>query len=171
MLFAFSELVAFSGLSSRKFFHWNYWNRDNLRLVIQAFRNPAAGVAVISRRRDGQTMKYIVDGSYTVALPSHVCLPIHLTLDEPLLNSLAGVRADTKWFDLIEAITIFNLANTDSSEVQEHAEAILMIGAYERVLGCRRGKEKELAAKLVELCQPAENIEVAKCRRNLSIPK
>ena len=36
-VFEFSELLAVSGLSNREFFNWDYWNKDNFRVVIQKF--------------------------------------------------------------------------------------------------------------------------------------
>ena len=56
-----SELLAVCGLSCRKYFQiggLDYWNRDNFRLVVQAFADPQAGVAVTTRRRDGSTTGY-----------------------------------------------------------------------------------------------------------------
>ena len=40
---------------SREFFISDYFNRDHLRLIIQAFSDPRGGAVVETRRRDGVT--------------------------------------------------------------------------------------------------------------------
>jgi hypothetical protein len=164
-LFVLAELLAFAGLASREFFHWNYWNRDNFHLVVQAFRSPVRGVAVSSRRRDGQATSYLTGGSYRVFLPSHVHLPVRMELDVDLLTALLAARDSSLWPQLLEGITNFNLANTDSDVVRPEVEAVLMIGAFERVLDCTRGREEELAERLESSFSPAVPLTPRDCSR------
>ena len=144
-LFALGELIAFSGLSARDYFSpFGYSNRDVFTLIIQGFGDPAGGVAVRSRRRDGSTMAYVSPGANLVREPHHVPGTWSTKLDEPLLQALLKTRGTGDWPDIDEALFFFNRANTDSDQVFEQAEIVSTISAFERVLGCRAGRENDL---------------------------
>lgn len=148
-LFVFSELLSASGLSEREFFGLglSYQNRDNFRLVIQGFSGDARGAAITTRRRDGSTMNYWPEGSYRVQKPDHIPLHGRTALDLELFNLLLAYRESNDWEAVYEAILGFNLANTDSSDISEHIEAVLLVGAFERLFDCHHGKEDELAER------------------------
>lgn len=144
-LFALGELIAFSGLSAREYFSpFGYANRDVFTLIIQGFTDPTGGVAVRSRRRDGSTLAYVSPGANLVREPHHVPGTWSVKLDEPLLRALLKARAADDWPDIDDGLFFVNRANTDNDQVFEQAEIVSTIGAFERALGCRGGKENDL---------------------------
>jgi len=157
-LFVFSELLSMSGLAARDFFGLGltYHNRDNFRLVVQGFSDDRGGAAITTRRRDGSTLNFWPGDDYRVQKPEHVSLGRSL-LDLELLKALLDSRESENWNSLYEAILSFNLSNTDSSDVSEHIEAVLLVGAFERLLGCHRGKEDDLVGRFVTILTPTEN--------------
>lgn len=171
-LFAFTELLALAGLASRDFFGhgFPYVNRDDFMLIIQSFSDPAGGVAYDARRRDGSTKGYIPRGSYRVQAPLYVNDSTLAEPDMALLDSLLGFRAQNEWPQYWEAILMFNHANTDSSQVPDHQEAVMMVGAFEMLLGLRSGKEHELAEAFHHGFSPQRDLTVDKCARLSSPP-
>jgi hypothetical protein len=148
-VFALSELLALSGLACREFFRHagQYCNRDHFRVVIQRFSDPQAGALTTTRRRDGDSSNYMSGAIYRVPIPEHVQLsPIPINVDVSLFSSLLAAQERDGWERFAEAILSFNLANTDSSEMSEHIEAVLLVSAFERLLECR-GKEEDLAER------------------------
>ena len=161
-VFAFSELVAISGLSTRNYFSRSsmsgYWNRENFRIIVQNFTSKSHGVAVTTRRRDGSQTTYYSGKTYRFQKPEHVegNSIKKVILDTTLLNSLLRIREGLipeSWSFFFESILNFNLANTDSEGIQPEAEAVLMIGAFERLLECG-GKENDLADRFVKTLRP-----------------
>jgi hypothetical protein len=150
-LFALGELIALAGLAKRQYFApFHYANRDNFTLIIQAFSDPTGGVAVRNRRRDGSTHAYKSRGGARVRRPDHVAAAGGVQIDVPLLEALLKLRSSDRWPDFEEAIFFFNRANTDGNDVFEQAEIVSTTSAFERVLGCRSGKEQELAERFVD---------------------
>ena len=97
-LFLFAELFAFAALAAREFFTWDYINRDELRLVIQAFKDPRGGAVVETRRRDGSVTSWIATEDYRVQVPTHVSFgrqPIRP--DFALLDALVALREQEAW--------------------------------------------------------------------------
>lgn len=164
-VFAFSELVAISGLSARSYFADStisgYWNRENFRIFIQKFTPESHGVAVVTRRRDGSRNTYYSGKTYSFQKPEHVesFSITKVKLDIPLLDSLLkakdGLISET-WSCFFESILNFNLANTDSDGIQQEAEAVFIIGAFERLLECG-GKENDLAERFVRILKPTSD--------------
>ncbi len=153
--FAFAELLALSGVAARSLFTWGgYTNRDNFRLVIQAFDDPESGAAVLTRRRDGSARNVMPRNSYVVRKPEHVGSANETAIDEPLLSALLESRGHGIWERLYEACLGFNLANTDRNEMAEEAEGILLVGALERLLNCAGGKEHQLASRFSDRLAP-----------------
>lgn len=102
-LFVLTELLAISGLAAREYFaNGGYQNRDNFRLVIQAFAVADGGAAITSRRRDGSSTNYWGE-DYRVQKPEHI--PLHGTscLDRPLLEALVRARDSDQWERIYEA--------------------------------------------------------------------
>ena len=71
-LFLLAELFAFAALAAREFFGYDYCNRDDLRLVIQAFEDPRGGAFMEMRRRDGVQGSRVTGDHYKVQVPAHV---------------------------------------------------------------------------------------------------
>lgn len=162
-LFIICELLAISGLAVREYFTYGgYQNRDNFRLVIQAFATAGEGAAITSRRRDGSNMNYWDESSYKVQKPEHIPLETN-RIDHLLLDALVQARNSKHWERIYEALLSFNLANTDNAEVSEHIEAVLLTSAFERLLDCRSGKENELAKQFTRVCSPSQNLVLQSC--------
>ena len=164
--FALGELVSLAGLAAREFFApFHYANRDNFTLVIQGFADPAGGVAVRSRRRDGSSSTYKTRGAARVRQPDHVVGTGGVRLDVPLLQALLKLRGTEEWPDFEESIFFFNRANTDSNDVFEQVEIISTTSAFERLLGCRSGKEQELAERFVDEWRQRRCLLPSRCPR------
>lgn len=160
-IFVLSELLAVCGLSCRKYFQiggLGYWNRDNFRLVVQAFADPQAGVAMTTRRRDGSTTGYWSKEYYRVQRPEHVFLNSIVHIDERLLEALLRARDAATWDRFWEPIVSFNLANTDNMDMAGEVEAVLLSGAFERLLECNRGKEDDLAECFTPALVPTDDL-------------
>lgn len=155
-LFVFTEILGFSLLSNREFFGvgFAYYNRDNAQLVVQRFRDLSGGVSVISRRRDGSTTAYVSSDAFQVRRPFHIPRPFRFDLDVALIRSLLSARGSDRWPKYFDAIFSFNRANTDSDQVLEQQELVLTVGAFERVLGLRGGRERELREAFARKWRP-----------------
>lgn len=167
-VFRFSELLTVSGLSCRKFFGvagLDYWNRDHFSVVVQKFTDPRSGVAVQTRRRDGSTTSHCVGESYRVQKPEHVHVPWRVCIDESLLQALLRAQDLEVWDSLWEALVQFDLANTDSAEITEQVETVLLTSALERLLGCDHGKEDALAERFVSTLAPTNDLVPGTCAR------
>lgn len=170
-LFVFAELLAFSGLSDREFFGSRYCNRDSFRIVIQGFRPESHTVVIVSRRRDGATHNIMSAGTYQVPIPPHAS---RYRVDErqlPLLKALLEARENRSWGQYHEAISSFNLANTDTPDITQTTEAILMIGALQRLLECRSGSANQLAERFYTAFQPTETVSPSNCQRESAEPQ
>ena len=157
-LFTFSELLSAAGLAAREFFSFgNYQNRNNFRLVIQGFSGEKGGANITTRRRNGSANQNWNGNSYRVQKPEHISLHGHNPIDFSLLRSLMASREHQYWQRIYESIISFNLANTDSPDISENIEAVLLNGALERLLGCNRGKEDDLAERFSAALAPTED--------------
>ncbi len=150
--FAFSELVTFAGLASRRFFdHSGYLNSSNFTPILQAFREPGSGVSLSCRRRDGFNDTHVSAEFYREDRPRHVVhLYEHAEIDSSLLISCVRAQTEKSWEDFSLSIPLFNLANTDDSTLRERVETVLLVSAFERLLGAS-ANEKDLAEKFVDL--------------------
>lgn len=163
-MFEFSEVVAFAGLAAREYFRHTYWNRDHFRFVIQGFRDPAGGAAILTRRRDGSTQSYWPREHYLVTRPIHVSTGT-VSLDHAFLEALIGLRDAEDWTRYREAIETFNLANTDSVDLREEVELVLINGAFERLFDLHRGREAELAEAFCAAVAPFSRVAFDHCER------
>ncbi len=160
-VFVLSGLLAVCGLSGRKYFQiggLDYWSRDNFRLVVQAFADPHGGVAMTTRRRDGSTTNYWSKENYLVQKPEHILLHSTVRIDERLLEALLRARDAATWDRFWESIVSFNLANTDNMDMAGEIEAVLLSGAFERLLDCNRGKEDDLAEGFTSALVPTNDL-------------
>jgi hypothetical protein len=161
-LFTAVEVLSFAGLSAREFFAHGYWNRDHFQLVIQSFAgDPDSGVMVSSRRRDGGTNSYRTSDVLEFYRPNHVPLFGDVSLDSDLLSAveMEAARDSKRWGDIAEAMLGFNLANTDSEAIAERVEAVVLAGAFERLLNCSRGKEYDVAVSFARTVVPTYEAE------------
>lgn len=162
-LFTFAELLAFSGLSAREFFDHRYSSRDTFTLVVQDFRPESRAVARVTPRRDGSTHSLITAEAYHVRCPWHVSLSRIDERELSFLRVLLRARELPAWDRYFEAISSFNLANTDRPDIGFATEAVLMIGAFQRLLDCRSGKEDQLAERFASTFRPTNTLAPANC--------
>ena len=142
-LFLFAELFAFAALAAREFFGYDYCNRDDLRLVIQAFEDPRGGAFMEMRRRHGVQWSRVTEDHYRVQVPAHVCHGgKQIKPDRALLEALLQSRSRDEWMGLYRGIVLFNQANTDAPDMSMDTELVLTYAAMEQILGIRWGKDR-----------------------------
>lgn len=127
--------IAFSALSQRRLFarHFGYCNYDAYTLVVQKYQSDSVGTFAFStRRRDGETKQYWASDKYAFHQPHHVTGSAHIVLDYPLLQAMLSFREAHHYFT--EAAIEFCCANTDSSDVPEHVEVVMVKSAFEWLL-------------------------------------
>lgn len=159
-VFIVSEMIAFSGLSARRFFSWDYLNRDTLRLVGQRFKDSQDSPSITSRRRDGQTLEGFSRDVFIEKCPQNVSLLAKEQLDFPLAESLCKLyrSKDDLWLDVYDAILGFNNANTDRNEIRETAEIVHTCGAFERLFGYSQAKVVPKFVHLLSKVPTATNL-------------
>lgn len=152
--FILAELVAFCGLAKREFFGLgglNYVNRTTFTFLVQRFKDTSDGVMIVSRRRDGTASNLMPASHLDIRRPFHAGTNGTVGIDEPLLRTLIQARVGGEnWAAYKEAIKAFNRGNTDSNEVAEETEIVLVCGAFERLFDLRRGKEDDLAEAFLQ---------------------
>jgi len=84
-------------------------------------------------------------------------------VDDGLLRALLTARASAEWDRWYEAIVSFNLANTDHPKMSATIEAVLVVGALQRLLNCRGSDVNELCERFNQLFRPTERKTVASC--------
>ena len=131
-LFQAKEALNFGALANRRLFynHPDYCNSDNFVLVVQGFSQSAFGsFSYNTRRRDGKVQNMWAADDFAFQRPLHV-FNAQISFDEKLVRVLLETQ-NQAWLD---AITEFNLANTDSGDVAIHNEMVMMKSAFERLL-------------------------------------
>jgi hypothetical protein len=134
-LFRVRELLAFAALAERKLFrgHDGYCNFDCFAMIVQRYEPGNAGAFSFStRRRDGGASHMWGVEDFAFARPIHVPSHVPVKLCEPLLLGLLDVA--TQGSNLYAAITDFNRANTDSADVPQHIELVMIKSAFEFLL-------------------------------------
>lgn len=135
-LFKARNAIAFSALSIRKLFrgHFGYCNYDTYALIVQRFQSNSAGTfAFNTRRRDGGTNQLWSSDEYAFHQPHHVTRDARIALDYPLLKAMLSLGTTHHY--LHEAAVEFCCANTDSNDVPEHIEIVMIKSAFEWLLG------------------------------------
>lgn len=131
-LYDASHYLAFSALSQRELFSRGdtYSNFHTYNLVVQGFKPGNPGTfAFTTRRRDGGTNQLWGSDMFAFQKPEHVVSRHHLSFDRDLLQALLELPKSHSHY--LEAITEFNQANTDSSDVPEHVELVMCKSAFE----------------------------------------
>ena len=158
-LFLFGELFAFAALAARDFFGYDYCNRDDLRLVIQAFEDPRGGAFMEMRRRDGVQWSSVSRDHYRVQMPAHVCHGgKQIKPDCVLLEALLRSRSRDEWLGLYRGMVLFNQANTDAPDMSMDTELVLTYAAMEQILGLSGSDEKWLPAEFAKAWDPSREV-------------
>jgi hypothetical protein len=134
-LFRARELLGFCALANRQPFlnHLPYVNYDTYKLVIQRFQPGDPDTFVFTtRRRDGATQQLWSSREFVHYRPDHVEGHARVEVDRKLLHALWKISQAAP--HVMEAITHFNLASTDSSDVPEYVELVMMKSAFEALL-------------------------------------
>lgn len=134
-LFRARNALAFAALSHRQLFrqHFEYCNYDTYSLVVQRYAPGNAGTfAFTTRRRDGGVNHFWSSDEFAFHRPNHADPRARLSIDEPLLARLLSL-SDSRT-SLLEALIEFNCANTDSPDVPEHVEVVMVKSAFEWLL-------------------------------------
>lgn len=163
-LYDFVELLAFSGMSARKFYCMGheYCCRDNFQLAIFTLSALDSGFHFNTRRRDGSNS--ILSSTHKFPIPDHVAQG-RTSIDIPLLKSLVDSWNDSSlswWPQVFESILSYNVANTDNSAVPEHFEIISLVGAFQRLLDTGADARK-LRAEFNRLFAPSRNVDRDDC--------
>jgi hypothetical protein len=174
--FEFAEVAAFAGLASRDFTlpaDAGYCNRSDFALFVQQFVGMPDGAATVRRRRHTEGTGVLVVGEvYHVSIPPAASRNQPTPLDRPLLRALVSARGQASWQERVwEGIWQFNHANTDSDDIRPQMECVMMVSAFERLLGCESGHEAELADAFIHTLVPAAPISWESSPRRASKPK
>jgi hypothetical protein len=131
-LFRARNIIAFAALSCRQLFrqHLGYCNYDTYSLVVQGYKPGDAGTFSFStRRRDGGTNQLWSSNMFAFHRPNHVEMTARMELDQSLLAALLAMQELPS--SLLEALIEFNCANTDSPDVPEHVEIVMVKSSFE----------------------------------------
>jgi hypothetical protein len=153
-LFAVREIVAYSVISNRRLFfgHSRYCCFDNFKLTVQRYVEGKGDMfAYSTRRRDGGVTNLWGSDEFAFHRPLHVNGVDGVGFDEEIVNLLIGSR-NPSW---LNAISEFNRANTDSSDISPNVEMIMMKSAFEQLL---------------EINQYANSFDIALCRLLPDLP-
>lgn len=159
-LFSIVEILSFSGLSRREYFRFGYCNYSDFMFIVQGFQANSDGVAVVTRRRDGKTTKYVMGDDYQVKAPDSVNHNNSVTFDIHLIEALlmAQDQVGDKWLEYADAIFSFNRANTDDAQVPEYQEVVMIISSFQRLLDAGH-KEDVLVNNFHSLFKPQEDFD------------
>jgi hypothetical protein len=135
---SFVQLLVFCAVSNRTYDALGrYCNSDGVAVFGQKFdaQRPLA-LSYGTRRRDGGTNHMVSDDHVRPLFlrPSHVAEPLIVEFDVSLFNALQNVHGDDLSSLLNDAVSLFNRANTDASEIPDSVELVMMRAAYETLL-------------------------------------
>jgi len=143
-LFAFKEIVAFSGLAIRSL-AWQYTgshcNTTCFDLQIQGQCNPKFGVTRTSRQYGGWHTTF---GMGEVHCPHFAAQFTGVRLDAAAIRALWKRHEPDKRSHMETAIKLFNNANTDSDQKEFYEELIDIVSAMEYLLEVKGEKKGRL---------------------------
>lgn len=134
-LFKIATAIAFSALSSRQLFGVGYCNSHDFSFIVQPFIPERPNTFHFqTRRRDGGNGYYWDSKEFAFHCPEHISPNIsNISIDPQLLKSLLSL--DETFENLWEAIAEFNAANSDSRDIPQHIELVMMKSAFDWLLG------------------------------------
>lgn len=134
-LFRARIAIAFAALADRRLFlpHLDYCCYDTYSLVVQRYQVSGNGIFSFgTRRRDGVARHMWGADEFAFQRPAHVDSRAQAKFDQALAQRLFELPQPE--FGLFEAMREFNSANTDSSDVPEHVEIVMVKSAFEWLL-------------------------------------
>ncbi len=162
-LFSARRALAFSALAGRTLFggHFGYCNFDNFILAVQQYiEGKGNGVAFWTRRRDGRAQYYWSSDEFAFHRPLHVDTFLKApAIDLALAALLMEPDLPSNWR---EAVDEYSRANTDSPDIPEHVEMVMMKSAFEVLLVLDSGAadfQRKLDALLEDLPAPSTESE------------
>jgi len=165
-----AALVCFCGLAMREYFDplGPYCNSDCFSLHIQKF-DKADFTALAVRRCGGRTLSGWPIDNISITVPVHCHVIRAVFMDAKLLKALIDYRAqpsNTDWGRWQNAISCFNQANTDSDNIRDQIEWVLLCSAFEHLLSAK-SNAKDVACKFAENLTPSDEL-LAKNAKRLS---
>ncbi len=129
---AFGQMIVFAALAERRFGTHSYWNADCLAMVAQRFAvGNASHLAIRTRRRDGYGMNMVSASDAPIFLRPHHANCKRVEFDERLVVAINDLPAGALRDRILDSITVFNRANTDSQDVSLATELVLLRVAFE----------------------------------------
>lgn len=161
-------LACFCGLARRDYFNpvGSYCSSDCFTVYFQKF-DQADSTAIVTRRREGQTLSSWPIDDITITVPVHCQTVREVELDEDLLRALVEHRAKSKdgeWSKWQNALACFNQANTDSDNFRFQTEWMLFCGAFEHILDARPDA-RDVAEKFCNAVRPRESMLASSANR------
>jgi hypothetical protein len=156
-LFRARIAIGFAALAERRLFQqFDYSCYDSYSLAVQRYQVGGNGIFSFgSRRRDGGTSHMWGADEYAFQRPSHVDSRVPVKFDQGLAQRLFELpESDSALF---EALREFNTANTDSPDVPEHVEIVMVKSAFEWLLHIDQNAMSFV--RILETLLPASGIE------------
>lgn len=151
--FDFAEYACFCSLCERTAYaHSSKVNRDCFTLYAQGFKE-VNRIVLRSRRLGGTSLDMRETNELFISSPIHCDLSDEITLNDKLLVPLVENYMENEiWLNAIEC---FNRANTDSSDMPEYFEFVLLAGAFDRILSSGQNlRSEKLAIEFANRFQP-----------------
>lgn len=151
------QLLAFCGLTTNEYFTQvgYYANSSAFQVVFQRFTPGSEWIALTIRRRDGETLsggykhgevKFSIPVQSAHLEPAHMDIALLEALDQCFRAPDALTRR------LLQAISLYNQAHTDSDAILPEREVILLASAFEQLFADCNGAE-DLACKVSTLLE------------------
>lgn len=157
----FGQYLAISAISKRQYGSpFSYCNADGIAVYGQRYESEEAAAAVSfgKRRRDGQRNIYLSSsrGRPYFLRPNHVDELLNVEYDFSLLEALEKIVDADLISQISTAITLFNRANSDASEITESSEIVLIRAAFETLLDASH-ETKDLSSKFSKHFESVSN--------------
>jgi hypothetical protein len=161
-------------LAKRDFFgfQFHYCNSDCFALVVLQKFDTSDYTALTIGRRDGRTLSPWSMREITISVPVHCHIANDLSFDLALLDALDAQRrmlSADNWGRWQNAIACFNQACTDSDNIRDHVEWVLLCSAFEHLLEAKP-EAKDVARLFDAAVAPPDVILAEKSVRMASRP-
>lgn len=164
-----AEILCLAAISCNEYFCQvgHYANSSLFGVFFQGFGQDADHAVVTTGRRDGHVQAICWTESLNIPPAPGVTLAEggSFDFDKALIEALCNYRTRRDWERWADGIICFNLANTDSALVRPHMEMVLMLAAFQRVLGVDKEKEGRLAKRFEAVLAPHTPLMVGQSRR------